>query len=272
MKNRLLLFVLILPLLVPVLFSCTYSREDDIIFYVLKQVRELYKENDKEVVKVIYSLTYDSDGKLKTEGDTLYTANLCYNNEILVDSVRVIYKANSGSTVDSIHRIFTYNESDIAVRLVTFIKNQPEETATGKVMLNAELLPISYIIGNNEERYAYDAENKLTTVECYENSTLKWTRTYDYQGDNGNEYKSPYDEVQHFPAWYFVAYRHMSPVGLAIKSTLEEAGLAPAIEYEMKDFITSDLDFVTKCSRTYHENGDTREVTYRQDYRKVVFD
>ena len=267
MKKHILLFVLLSALAGLGLYSCSNSHEDDIILYVPKQIREIGAD-DKTTIT--YSLAYDLDGRIKSEGSsTLYTAQLHYDIENMVDSVRITFVTG---TTDSIDRIFTYNASGVNIRQVTFVKDQAPDTTTGIVTLNAQQLPQSYTMGNTEERYSYDADNKLTTIEQYENSLLTKTHTYGYGSSEYSSIKSPYSEVPFYPAWYFVVYRHMSPVELATKASVKQGSQPAEPVYELSEFILSDLEFITHATKTYHESTGTRVVTYRQDYQKVVFD
>ncbi len=264
MKKYTLLFVPLLVLTSLGFQSCTNSHEDDIIKYVPKQVRELTTNEEATKTKTIYSHTYDSEGRIKTEADTLYTAYLHYNSENMVDSVRLVY---TSETVDSI----TYSEGGISVRQVTFTNGLPDGTTVfGSITLNAQQLPQSYTIDNVEERYSYDANSRLAAVEQYENGVH--TKTYSYSYNEEEKIKSPYDEVQYFPAWYFVIYQHISPVELITKVEVEENGSSAKAVYELSNFTLSDLLFITHATKTYYENEGTREVAYRQDYQKVVFD
>lgn len=267
MKKQLLRLALIPALMSLAFCSCTNSHEDDIILYVPKQVRELTTTGENTKTEITYSHTYDSDGRIKTEGNSAYTARLYYSSENVLDSINLAYSTSATGTADSVRHIFTYAENKINVSQVSFVKDQEPDTIKGAVTLNAQLLPQSYAINNTEERYSYDANSKLTSVEQYQNGALIKTYSYGYSG-----VKSPYDQVCHYPAWYFVAYKHISPVELITSVTLTENGQPAKPVYDLSSFTLSDSLFITHAFKTYYENAGTRVVTYRQDYQKVVFD
>lgn len=288
MKKHILFFTIIIPLLTATFFACTDTHEDDIIIYVPKQVREIRTEVtqnangenvERQVEEKTYSLTYDSDGRIrtetgKTEDGVTYTTNLNYDASNNVDSVRIVYTTVVGTanTLDSTHLIFNHGGNIISIRQVTFVKNAQQTTDTvtvnGQITLNGQLLPQTYTIDSIEERYSYNADSLLTAIEHYESSALTWKRTYIHD----SSIKSPYREVPYCPAWYLVVYRQISPAGFVVKATEEANGAAAKDLYMLDNFTLSDLGFITHASKTYYNSTGTQAVTYRQDYQKVVFD
>lgn len=278
MKTYFLLLIL-LPLLTLSSLSCTHSSENDVIVYVPKQVRELTTAGEATTTETMLSLAYDSQGRIQTEADAKRTANISYAADSRIDSVNFVMtdaaKAlereaalSAGvaeadiSVTDSIRAVYTYSGSDIAVTQLTFRSQGNHDTTGCQIMLNAGQLPVSYVFGDAERRYSY-ADSLLTGIAYYENGVLKGTHSYEYAPD----IKSPYCEVRDYPAWYFVVYRNQSPGGFAIKSTLDAV-----VVYELSSLTLSDLQFVTHATKTYYESSGAREVTYRQDYAKLVFD
>lgn len=284
MKTYFFLFAL-LPLLSVSMLSCTNSHDDDVIIYVPRQVRETPtgQTNPKEVI--LLTILYDSQYRPKSEADADRTANIYYSIDSSIDSVSFIPTNTAKdrerkelaaalsipeadvSVTDSTRAIYTHSGSDIAIKLYTYRSKNDHDTTAQKITLNAEMLPISYTYKNSEKRYSY-ADSTLTTIEHYDNSVLAWTRSYEYSTSD----KSPYCEVPDYPAWYFVVYRYISPKGFTTKCTYTASGSSAAIEYELSDITTSDLEFVTKCTKTYYEKSGNRIVTYRQDYRKLALD
>ncbi len=292
MKNRLLFLALILPILSIGSYSCTNSHEDDIILYAPKQVREITDKGTgtTPTTKITYSLTYSATGDIKTEGDDQTTGTFYYNVDGSIDSVsfkvsdaakkKELQEAIAAgipeaevSVVDSLKAIYTYSASSIAVNLRTYRSKKDDNTTHQQIVLNAKQFPISYIFDETQERYSYSyTDSLLTTIEYYDHDVLQWKRSYEFNTDP--EVKSPYGEVPHYVAWYFVIYRSMSPGGFVVKSTYEKAGSSPVKEYELNNFTISDLGFINQATKTYYEtDGSTRSVvTYRQDYQKLVFD
>ena len=76
------------------------------------------------------------------------------------------------SVTDSLKAIYTHSSSDIAIEVYTYRSQGDHDTTYQQILLNANLLPTSYTAGEREERYSYDAENRLASLELYDNNTL----------------------------------------------------------------------------------------------------